>query len=240
MANKFVNVAFYNSNILAPFGAQWTLSSWAAVVGSSLQLAAGAYASYVLSKDYIFSSFERCRYRKLNVTLASATAIGNEDAFKSNSSGITVTVDLTYTGVGALGGRKQDKRVFTLSKEMAAYSDGDSNTQFEFKYEASNMNISDEFNSVVTIKNNTSDTVTIDSIGFFRSNDSTQLGENATWQMQLSNVKAYLDGMEITFSESSAPVKIWYSEDANGNFDGINVNNERFISFSKVNGSLPG
>lgn len=65
--------------------------------------------------------------------------------------------------------------------------------------------------------------------------DSAQASNLVGLDLVLSQVKEYLDGMEVYFTDQVNPLKMWWHEDANGNFDGINVNNERLIPFSRIN-----
>jgi hypothetical protein len=81
---------------------------------------------------------------------------------------------------------------------------------------------------------------TINTCYMYRSIDinESQVVGSVGFGVTISQVKAYLDGCEVYFEGESAPLKLWWHGDQSDNFDGVNVNNERLVSFTKVNSIL--
>lgn len=89
----------------------------------------------------------------------------------------------------------------------------------------------------ILVRNKSSGIVNLSSCALYRSQDisSSQIGDSIGWGVTLAKVIQYLDGCELYYQGSSTPDKLWWIADNNGDFAGVNVNNERIITFSKVN-----
>lgn len=89
----------------------------------------------------------------------------------------------------------------------------------------------------ILVRNKSSGIVNLSSCALYRSQDisSSQIGDSIGWGVTLAKVIQYLDGCELYYQGSSTPDKLWWVADNNGDFAGVNVNNERIITFSKVN-----
>lgn len=87
------------------------------------------------------------------------------------------------------------------------------------------------------VRNKSSGIVNLSSCALYRSQDisSSQIGDSIGWGVTLAKVIQYLDGCELYYQGSSTPDKLWWVADNNGDFAGVNVNNERIITFSRVN-----
>lgn len=235
--NEFDGVEFYNVNILKSLD-KWTLGNNASLLDDKIVLGSGGNATVKLDKEYIASSFERCKYRCVKAGIATENILSDVDSFSCDGNGIEIILNFTYAVDTGSGKKKQEVRKLLLNKLNSAYIEGNE-LQFEFVFNSTNLNLDEMFECTVTIKNNNTSSVTFNYVELYRSQDVTQIGENVTWQMKIASVKAYLDGMEIQFSDASEKVKIWFMEN-DGVFTGLNVNNERFIAFSRKNESLPG
>lgn len=199
--NEFDGVEFYNINILKRLDS-WTLGSNAYLDGNNIVLGTGGSASYRLSTDFVASSFERCKYRCVKASILNENAIKETDAFNCGNSGVEIVLDFTYAVTSGDNTKKQEVRKLALNKVNSAYIDGN-NLNFEFIFNSTNLSLDSEYGCTVTIKNNGSSSVTFSTVEMYRSQDTTQVGENVTWQMQIASVKAYLDGMEVQFSDAS-------------------------------------
>lgn len=89
----------------------------------------------------------------------------------------------------------------------------------------------------ILVRNKSSGIVNLSSCALYRSQDisSSQIGDSIGWGVTLAKVIQYLDGCELYYQGSSTPDKLWWVADNNGDFAGVNVNNERIITFSRVN-----
>lgn len=89
----------------------------------------------------------------------------------------------------------------------------------------------------ILVRNKSSQPVHLSSCALYRSQDisSSQIGDSIGWGVTLAKVIQYLDGCELYYQGSSTPDKLWWVADNNGDFAGVNVNNERIITFSRVN-----
>ena len=90
---------------------------------------------------------------------------------------------------------------------------------------------------ILYVKNHTTSTITLADCTLQRSMDinGNQVGDSIGWGIALRSVVAYLDGVELYYEGAEEPDKLWWLEDENNNFAGINVNNERMISFERRN-----
>lgn len=226
------DILFYDESYLRANFSDWELSEYASVVDGKLVLPAGAYAKVQLSDSYMMASLEKSKYKKVHITTVDPNgAVDDTAAFNcTDSSGVKV---IMYTRYSNNTSTYDETRVLSLNKinsEIFGVADN-----YEFIFPCLNMNLeSCEF----IIANDTDVELSISEASLYRSQDTTQLAENVVTQMTVASVTAYLDGMEIQFTSNANPIKCWWLEDQEGNFCGINVNNERRISFNRVNGSL--
>ena len=95
-----------------------------------------------------------------------------------------------------------------------------------------------DFNNLTLyVINHTTNSITLTSCSMRRSQDiaSSQIGESIGWSIALNKVVAYLDGCEVYYDGEEEPIKMWWVEDEDGNFSGVNVDNERLIKFERKN-----
>ena len=85
--------------------------------------------------------------------------------------------------------------------------------------------------------NNTDQEITLFSISMLRSQDinSSQVGESIGWGIALNKVVGYTNGCEVFYDGTEEPIKMWWQEDSQGNFNGIDVDHERLIAFERKN-----
>ena len=217
------NITYYNKNVLRSLP-NWNILSNASVSGDYININSGGTAGVDLSNDY-FNGLKACKYRGISVKIkASFEGQNNYQnyievvlrcVYKDNEGNklvayMTVNATLLYSTYSS--GVLTFNRVLTMENY-----DLDSATLY--------------------VINHTASSIQLQRCVMKRSQDvsSSQVGESIGWGITLNQVIAYLDGCEIYYDGVETPDKLWWMEDADGKFSGINVNNERMIKFSRKN-----
>lgn len=217
------NITYYNKNVLRSLP-NWNILSNASVSGDYININSGGTAGVDLSNDY-FNGLKACKYRGISVKIkASFEGQNNYQnyievvlrcVYKDNEGNklvayMTVNATLLYSTYSS--GVLTFNRVLTMENY-----DLDSATLY--------------------VINHTVSSIQLQRCVMKRSQDvsSSQVGESIGWGITLNQVIAYLDGCEIYYDGVETPDKLWWMEDADGEFSGINVNNERMIKFSRKN-----
>lgn len=223
MAVNVDSIEYYNKNVLRAV-ANWNILSNATVSGTAVVIGAGGAAGYDLVNTYN-NGLKACRYRSLNISLNMSinqqynyenyVEVVLKGTYKDNDGNILKShqsVNITYLEASISGGVVNIGRVLTMQ-----------NYNFE--------------TLTIYVINHTSGSVTLNSCTMKRSQDisGSQVGESIGWGIALSKVVGYLDGCEIYYDSEETPIKMWWQEDEQGEFNGINVDNERLIKFERKN-----
>ncbi len=217
------NITYYNKNILRSLP-NWNILSNASVSGEYISIGSGGIAGVDLSNDY-YNGLKASQYRQLVLSInAPVTDLYNYRDY----------IEVVIRGV------YKDNQ----GQVLAAYYSINI-TLLLNNYNSNILNMTrvismenyDFNNLTVYVINHTTSTVILQSCEMKRSQDvsGSQIGESIGWGITLNEVKAYLDGCEIFYDGVEKPDKLWWMEDSSGNFNGINVNNERMIRFSRIN-----
>lgn len=223
MAINLDNIEYYNKNVLRAV-ANWNILAGATVSGTNVIIGAGGAAGYDITNTYN-NGLKSCRYRSLSIQLSmSITQQYNYEnyvevvvkgEYKDNSGNILrslQSINITYLNSNISAG------VVSLSRVLKMQS-GD-------------------FNKLtIYVINHTTGSVTLSNCIMKRSQDinSSQVGESIGWGITINKVVGYIDGCTIHYDGEETPTKMWWQEDAQGVFNGINVNNERIIKFERKN-----
>ena len=223
MAVNVDSIEYYNKNVLRAV-INWNILSNATVSGTTVVISAGGAAGYDLANTYN-NGLKTCRYRSLNINLTMSinqqynyenyVEVVLKGTYKDSDGNILKSyqsVNITYLEASISGGVVNIGRILTMQ-----------NYDFE--------------TLTIYVINHTSGSVTLSSCTMKRSQDisSSQVGESIGWGIALSKVVGYLDGCEVYYDGEETPTKMWWEEDNQGAFNGINVNNERLIKFERKN-----
>lgn len=223
MAVNVDRIEYYNKNVLRAV-ANWNILSNATVSGTTVVIGAGGAAGYDLVNTYN-NGLKACRYRSLNISLTMSinqqynyenyVEVVLKGTYKDSDGNILKSyqsVNITYLEASISGGVVNIGRVLTMQ-----------NYNFE--------------TLTIYVINHTSGSVTLNSCTMKRSQDisGSQVGESIGWGIALSKVVGYLDGCEVYYDGEETPTKMWWQEDEQGEFNGINVDNERLIKFERKN-----
>lgn len=234
-------VRFYNTNILGGL-TEWDKHGTVTDDGQSVVIGAESSVSFDVSNDFMQDSLSMSELRKIVVTVDNDNSVVNEKsdfskiAAVSADGSVFVRLETTYSIAAAQYVETQE---FVLSDASGVYDAGEGNTEMRFEFIASTFNTNILSQKISIINNSTTKSCTVVSCSMYRSQDSTQIGENTHTSMTVASIVAYKDGMTVQFDSRSAPIKMWWQQDDEGNFAGINVDGERMITFRKVNQSLP-
>lgn len=223
MALNMDNIEYYNKNVLRAV-ANWNILSNATVSGSSIIIGSGGAAGYDLTNSYN-NGLKASRYRSLNIKLDMSinqqynyenyVEVVLRGTYKDNDGNILKSyqsINITYLDAKISGGEVNLYRVISMQ-----------NHDFE--------------TLTIYVINHTTSNIILKECVMKRSQDinSSQVGESIGWGIALSKVIAYLDGCEIYYDGEETPTKMWWLEDDEGRFSGINVNNDRIIRFERRN-----
>lgn len=217
------NLMFYNKNVLRSLDL-WDILNNTSSSSDGLIIHPGGYAGCDLSGSY-YSGLNASRYRKLTVSLQ--TSLSENFNYQN-----LVEIVLKGTYVDSSGNLLDTWYSIGCTLEESTVS-GDT-LSFERVVELENY---DFLRCTVYVLNHTQSDVLLTQCEMLRSQDinSSQIGESIGFGVTLRSVVAYLDGCEIYYDGTDTPDKLWWMEDGDGNFSGINVNNERMISFTRKN-----
>lgn len=217
------NIIYYNKNILRSLP-NWNILNNASVSGDYISIGSGGIAGVTLSNDY-FNGLKASRYRQLVLSVS---------ALVTNLYNYRDYVEVVIRGVY----KDNQGQVLTAyySVNITLLLNNFSNNILSMTRVISMENY--DFDSLtVYVVNHSLYTIILQSCEMRRSQDvsGSQIGESIGWGITLNEVIAYLDGCEIFYDGVENPDKLWWMEDSQNNFSGINVNNERMIKFSRKN-----
>lgn len=217
MSIRVNELNWYNKNVLRSFD-NWSTLVNAYVVGGALHIRAGGYAGVSLSSDY-YNGLNASKYRRVSIEVEGA--VNDQYNYKNMIDVVVLCKYKSDDGAASVEGY-YSLAVTQLNRDRA---------------KVISMESSDLESCTVLVVNRTDQEVAIASCEMFRSQDvnSSQVGESIGFGITLNKVVAYLDGCEVYYDGVEAPDKLWWQEDEEGNFSGINVNNERLIKFTRKN-----
>ena len=217
------NITYYNKNILRSLP-NWNILNNASVSGDYISIESGGVAGVDLSNDY-FNGLKASRYRQLVLSVS---------ALVTNLYNYRDYVEVVIRGVY----KDNQGQVLTAyySVNITLLLNNFSNNILSMTRVISMENY-DLDSLTVYVVNHTLYTVILRSCEMRRSQDvsGSQIGESIGWGITLNEVIAYLNGCEVFYDGVEKPDKLWWMEDSQNNFSGINVNNERMIKFSRKN-----
>lgn len=231
---KYSDLIFYNMNLVQALNHWSVRGGESRISGSRIILAPGGTAEISLDTAFVSSALVKAKYKRIIIQTETSQAVSGNTSFVCglNNTGVRATLTSEYnTNVQNI----TEKIALELNPVMASVS-GYAN-YYDFVVETPNYDL---VSSSIIIENFSTSSITITAAQIFRSQDTSQLGEGTNVTLKLTSLKAYYDGLEIGFSDSATPIKVWWLSDADGNFSGVNVNNERLVPYSKIEGTLSG
>lgn len=233
MRESFSDMLWYKDNILKSV-TEWEQSGDVTVSGHYVTLGHNASIQFSLSNEFMSDSLAMSYARKIvSVIDNSNSAVTNMQNFKNPmNAGLKIIVENTYSS---------DTEVYTeqhsfIYNTANRIKNEDGIEKHSFYIDMLGLNL---LESTITLFNASSSDITIRSVKMYRSQDVTQVGENTRTSMTVTDITAYKDGLTVQFDSKSAPVRMWWQEDEDGNFSGVNIDGERMITFKRVNQSLP-
>lgn len=223
MAVVSSDLEYYNKNVLRSLP-NWNILSNATIVGDYININSGGTAGVDLSNDY-YNGMKASKYRQVSIQIqASITDSNNYQNY----------IEMVLKGVYK---DSEGNRLVTYMSVNATLIDSAYTTGILSFTRVMTMENFDFESCTVYVQNHTSSSIQLQSCSMLRSQDinSSQIGESIGWGITLNQVIAYLDGCEIFYDGVQNPDKLWWMEDSEGNFSGINVNNERMIKFTRKN-----
>lgn len=226
MADNKLN--FYPTNTLRALKS-WELLSNASVVGDTIVVSSGGYAGYDLTND-IGRGLSASLYRALKISISLV--------------GLAQLSDSTNNVEVVLQGALEE----TVHEEAANFYKsvnlGPQSGKITGSTYTANLVLpfpNRNFTSLrLLVLNHTGDSVTLTQAELYRSQDiaSAQVGNSIGFGVTLSGFISYLDGFQVFYDGRQDPDSAWFMTDDNGNFVGVNWNNERIISYEHKDEAL--
>jgi hypothetical protein len=224
--DKNESIVYYLRNIVKS-PSEWEILNNATVVSGKIEINSSGYAGNIIQGTY-FNGTQACKYIGLVLEIE---AQPNDNYNYINY--VEIVLRGTYTN-----GERESVNYYSsvplTSLMTSETSEGSGIYKMGRVLVMPNFNF-DTLN--VYIYNHSSGTITLDSLTMYRSQDinETQVASSIGLNIAISQVDAYTDGCEVWFDSQDEPLKMWWSEDSSGNFNGINMNNERFVAFNRHN-----
>lgn len=217
------SIEYYNKNVVLPLK-NWNILSNATLNGEDIDIKSGGTTGYELAN--IFNNgLKASKYRSLNVSIEVNTdqqynyqnyvEIVLKGVYRANEGNLLnsmQSINLTYL--------KSSIELNTINMERVI-----SMQNYDFE------------SLTIYVINHTKGNIKLKNCVMKRSQDinSSQVGESIGFGIALRKVVSYLDGCEVYYDGEERPTKLWWSEDEQGQFNGVNVDNERLISFERKN-----
>lgn len=220
-------ISYFNNNVILGFD-NWNLLNGASLVDNKIHLISGGYASITLSDQY-FLGLNACYYRKLEISLSTTIleiynyrnileAILEGVYINNENEEIPFRYNVSFT--------KLDNTIGTVSYQSR-----------EIKM------LGFTLKSMKLIFVNHSDyDVDLISVAMYRSQDisTDQVAGSIGYGSGLvSGFVAYNNGWLVNWANSASPMTLEWSQNENNQLNGVKINGDRFVSFSRVNESLP-
>lgn len=222
------NITFYEKSCIRSLP-NWTFLNSATVSGDSIVIQSGGSAGVEFSNDY-FNGLKASKYRKIDAKIHSSA---------NSSFNYKNYIEIVFIGVYKDNAGQRLKLYQSINTPILLFNYFPLVNELLVK-RTLNFENYDLDSLSVYVKNHTTHSITLEKCDIYRSQDisDSQVGESIGWGITLREVKAYTDGCEIFYDGVDDPDKLWWMEDEQGNFAGINVNNERMIKFSRTNEPL--
>lgn len=217
------DITFYNKNILRSLP-NWNILSKASVNGDYINISSGGIAGIDLSNNYN-NGLKASKYRQVIVEVqADITEQNNYQNY----------IEVILRGVYKDNEGNNLEAFFSVNATLLSSKLSDGVLTFNRVISLDNF----DFNTcTVYVANHTLGNIVLRSCIMKRSQDisSSQVGESIGYNIVLNEAIAYIDGCELYYDGVEKPDKLWELKDNDGNFIGINVNNDRMIKFSRKN-----
>lgn len=226
MADDKLN--FYPTNTLRALKS-WDIFSGASVVGDTIVVSSGGYAGYDLSNDI---------GRGLSVSLYRALKISISLVGLAQSSDSDNRLEVVLQGVLEETVHEQTANYYK-SVNLAPQSGKVSGSTYTATIVLPFPNRN--FTSLrLLVLNHTGEPITVTTVELYRSQDiaSAQVGNSIGFGVTLSGFISYLDGFQIFYDGRQDPDSAWFMTDNEGNFVGVNWNNERIITYEHKDEAL--
>lgn len=210
--NRLVSLKYWS-------GLHYTLNN-----DGSITLPQNAY----IQTELVYQALDSAAYRLLTVEF---TGTIPKSANISNLN--TVEFDFNMTYYNDASEKCFEHFIIPFTYESATLIDAETDT-----YRIEKVVACTEIDSVaiaVTIKNNMTDSVTINNVSLKQSYDlqASQVANSLSYQSRVQQIVEYNNAIEVYFYGYDEPVVLTRSEDSQGNYNGVYVgeNNEQFIPY---------
>lgn len=223
--NKLI---FYPTNTLRALKS-WEILSNASVVGEDITINSGGYAGYDLNAD-IGRGLSSSLYRALKVSI---NLLGLAQLSDS-----TNNVEVVIQGVLEETVHEEASNWYksvNLAPQSGKLTDLTYTANLVLPFPNRN------FSSLrLLVLNHTGEAITVTTVELFRSQDiaSSQVGNSIGFGVTLAGFISYLDGFQVFYDGRQDPDSAWFMADDDGNFSGVNWNNERIITYEHKNEAL--
>lgn len=212
-------IEYYSSNIIKGL-INWNYLTDATITNDVINISSGGIAGVDLSNSY-YNGLTASKYMLITVEI---------DCSINSNYNYQNYVEVVMRG-NYIDSNKQTHNVF---KQIALTKDDSiingNHITMSRLIEMDNVN----YNSLVFyVINHSQNTITLNSAEALRSQDISngQITSAIGLSIMLDYVNSYLDGFEVGFVGSDEPLKLWWHENSQGKFDGININNERLVAY---------
>ena len=226
MADNKLN--FYPTNTLRALKS-WDILSNASVVGEDITINSGGYAGYDLTND-IGRGLSSSLYRALKVSI---NLLGLAQISDSDN-----RLEVVLQGVLEETVHEEASNWYK-SVNLAPQSGKVTGSTYTATIVLPFPNRN--FTSLrLLVLNHTGEPITVTTVELYRSQDiaSAQVGNSIGFGVTLSGFISYLDGFQVFYDGRQDPDSAWFMTDDDGNFVGVNWNNERIISYEHKDEAL--
>lgn len=223
MIDNTNNIEYYNRNVLRAI-TNWNILSNATINNDKIEIRSSGVAGYDLQNTYN-NGLKASKYRSLSISLE--LSINQQYNYENY---IEVVLKGTY--------KDSDENINKSYQSInITYLNSSLSDNILTMNRVIQMPNYDYDELTIYVINHTSSAIILNNCIMKRSQDinSSQIGESIGWGIALSKVIGYLDGCEVYYDGVEEPTKMWWQEDEQGNFSGINVDNERLILFERKN-----
>lgn len=223
MIDNKSNIEYYNRNVLRAI-TNWNILSNATIINDKIKIGSSGVAGYDLQNTYN-NGLKASKYRSLSISLE--LSINQQYNYENY---IEVVLKGTY--------KDSDENINKSYQSInITYLNSSLSDNILTMNRVIQMPNYDYDELTIYVINHTSSNIILNNCIMKRSQDinSSQIGESIGWGIALSKVIGYLDGCEVYYDGVEEPTKMWWQEDEEGNFSGINVDNERLILFERKN-----
>ena len=231
MAIVSSDLTYYKKNTLRGLSA-WTILDHATISGDDITIEAGGLAGCVMSKDYN-SALKASKYRKLKLEVV----LDPDDLGELNYKNL-VDVFIKCVYINPDGGYIKQMSVVSLTRRKSNWDSETNTLKMTRVVGFENLELD---SCTVYVRNNLDEnSITVTKCGLYRSKDvsADQVGESIGFGIVLDKVIAYTNGCELYYTSNPTPDKLYWMEDSDHNFSGIDVNHDRMIAFERRNITL--